>query len=101
MLHFIKRLALWVLLGAILGPVSGFLLILGFNIFDPSCNTPGDNGGCAMSLVTVPPMLVVPGIVVMVSAGVIRSAFVALRGVDIVSLTVTLWRRARRWPYDD
>ncbi|MDF2812581.1 MAG: hypothetical protein K0S56_3612 [Microvirga sp.] len=90
----------WGLAGAVVAPVLGFLTVLGFILLNPICRSPGDSGGCYMSAVTVPIMLVVPGAMVFALAGVIRLLIPTLRGVRPMQLARDLWRRGRAWPYD-
>lgn len=47
------------LLGLVIGPFVAALIVLAAMIFDPKCG-PGDSGGCAMGLATVPVAIALP-----------------------------------------
>jgi hypothetical protein len=70
------------LLGLVLGPLFGLVWVFGLMMFDPHCSSPGDAGGCAMGLLTVPVVLALPGFVLFA----------------LVSLARELWRRRPRDP---
>jgi hypothetical protein len=57
----VGRALAWGLGWSILAPLAAFLLMLVFVLVDPSCNSPGDSGGCYMGLATVPVAAIVPG----------------------------------------
>ena len=59
--RLVGRAALWGSAWAFLLPIVGFSAMLIAIQFDPTCNSPGDSGGCYMGLVTVPILLSVPG----------------------------------------
>jgi hypothetical protein len=71
-----RQVAGKVLLGTLAGifvtPLAVFLLVLILNQFNPRCGTPGDSGGCEMSLVTVPLMSVLPGAAIGFVVGAVR-----------------------------
>ncbi len=50
------RSGLW---GLLIGPLAAVLIVFGAMILDPACG-PGDSGGCAMGLVTVPVTVALP-----------------------------------------
>lgn len=47
------------LLGLLVGPAVAVAAVIAAMIFDPKCG-PGDSGGCAMGLVTVPVAVALP-----------------------------------------
>jgi hypothetical protein len=47
------------LLGLVVGPVLAVLIVIAAMILDPKCG-PGDSGGCAMGLATVPVAIALP-----------------------------------------
>jgi hypothetical protein len=47
------------LLGLVIGPALAVLVVIAAMIFDPKCG-PGDSGGCAMGLATVPVAIALP-----------------------------------------
>lgn len=63
------RMGLW---GLLLGPLLAFIFIFGLMIFDPACGSPGDSGGCAMGLVTVPIGIALPSFVLLFAIGLAR-----------------------------
>ncbi|WP_186417452.1 hypothetical protein [Bosea sp. CS1GBMeth4] len=55
--------ALWSgCLGMLLAMLAGLAIVMAALMFDPKCG-PGDSGGCAMGLVTVPLGAAIPGFV--------------------------------------
>lgn len=78
------------LLGLVIGPVLAVAVVIAAMIFDPKCG-PGDSGGCAMGLVTVPAAVALPSLALF---------FVA-------SLAISLWRarptirQLRDWGRED
>jgi len=63
------RAGLW---GLLIGPLIGTLAVIGFMIFDPKCG-PGDSGGCAMGLATVPVALALPSFGLFFAISLLRS----------------------------
>jgi hypothetical protein len=69
----ILRSILWGILGAIVVPVLGGILLFTATRADPRCGTPGDSGGCEMG--------VAAAAIMMIPAGAIGFALVSfLRG---------------------
>jgi hypothetical protein len=87
------RAGLW---GLLLVPLFGLLFVFGLMIFDPKCGSPGDSGGCAMGLVTVPAVLVVPGFATFFGLRLLRDLW-TLRPRD----WGTAIRRLRTWGRED
>lgn len=63
------RTGLW---GLVLGPLLAALFVIGLMLFDPRCGAPGDSGGCAMGLVTVPLGVALPSFCLMFGIGLAR-----------------------------
>lgn len=83
------RAGLW---GLLLGPLAAVLFIIGLMIFDPACSSPGDSGGCAMGLVTVPVGIAAPSFGLFFAIGLARGLW--LRRPRDWRLAI---RRLRTW----
>ena len=70
------------LIGLAVGPLLGLIWVFALMLFDPKCGSPGDSGGCAMGLLTVPVVLALPSFVLFA----------------LVSLSRNLWRLRPRHP---
>ena len=86
------RAGLW---GLLIGPLFGVLAVLAFMIFDPKCG-PGDSGGCAMGLATVPVGLALPTFGLFFGVGLLRGLW-RQRPSDPVAAI----RRLRNWGRED
>lgn len=86
------RAGLW---GLLIGPLLGLLAVMAFMIFDPKCG-PGDSGGCAMGLATVPVGLALPSFGLFFAIGLLHGLW-RLRPSDPVAAI----RRLRNWGRED
>lgn len=69
----ILRSILWGMLGAVVVPILGGILLFTATRADPRCGTPGDSGGCEMGLAAA--------VIMLIPAGAIGFALVAfIRG---------------------
>lgn len=82
------RAGLW---GLLLGPLLALLIVFGAMIFDPRCG-PGDAGGCAMGLVTVPLAIALPSFGLFCAIGLLRGLW-KRRPADPAAAI----RRLRNW----
>ena len=71
----IGRIVAWTFAGAVLVPIAVFVLMAIAVAIDPVCGTPGDSGGCYMSLVSVPILSAGPGAVIGTVAGLVRTVW--------------------------
>ncbi len=83
------------LIGLVIGPFLGLIWVFGLMLFDPKCG-PGDSGGCAMGLLTVPVVLALPSFVLFALASLIRNLW-KLRPRD----PATTIRKLRNWGRED
>lgn len=80
MVGTVVRALIYGLVGLICLPIITTLLVLALaHLFDPSCGTPGDSGGCEMGAVSIGVLAALPGF----ALGVALAFFQA-------------WRRRRR-----
>lgn len=86
------RAGLW---GLLVGPLFGVLAVIAFMIFDPKCG-PGDGGGCAMGLATIPVGLALPSFGLFFAVSLLRSLW-RLRPSDPAAAI----RRLRNWGRED
>jgi hypothetical protein len=86
------RFGLW---GLLLGPLVGIVAVVGAMIFDPKCG-PGDSGGCAMGLVTVPVAVALPSAGLFFAIGLARGLW-RRRPSDPAAAI----RRLRNWGRED
>lgn len=84
------------LIGLVLGPLAGLVWVFGLMLIDPKCGSPGDSGGCAMGLLTVPVALALPSFVLFALVSLIRSLW-RLRPRDPAATI----RRLRNWGRED
>lgn len=87
------RAGLW---GLLLGPLFGALVVIGLMIFDPKCARPGDSGGCAMGLVTVPLGIAIPSFCLLFALGLLHGLW-QRRPADWGAAI----RRLRNWGRDE
>lgn len=83
------------LIGLVVGPLAGLVWVFGLMMFDPKCG-PGDSGGCAMGLLTVPVVLALPSFVLFALVSLIRSLW-RLRPRDPAATI----RHLRNWGRED
>lgn len=84
------------LIGLVLGPLFGLIWVTGLMIFDPKCSGPGDSGGCAMGLLTVPAVLIAPSFVLFATVSLARNLW-RVRPRDLAGAI----RRLRNWGRED
>lgn len=84
------------LIGLVLGPLLGLIAVFGLMLFDPKCGSPGDSGGCAMGLLTVPVALALPSFVLFALVSLVRSLW-RLHPRDPAATI----RRLRNWGRED
>lgn len=82
--------------GLLLGPLLALLFVAGLVIFDPRCGSPGDSGGCAMGLVTVPLGVALPSSALGFAIGLARELW-RMRPADWGAAI----RRLRNWGRED
>lgn len=83
------------LIGLVIGPLAGLVLVFGLMMFDPKCGA-GDSGGCAMGLLTVPIALALPSFALFALVSLIRNLW-RLRPRDPAATI----RRLRNWGRED
>lgn len=86
------RAGLW---GLLIGPLFGVLAVVALMIFDPKCG-PGDSGGCAMGLVTVPVTLALPCFAVLFTSSLLRRLWQRRPSDPAAAI-----RRLRNWGRED
>lgn len=95
MAHLMIRALKAGLIGLAAGPLAGLVWVFGLMMFDPKCG-PGDSGGCAMGLLTVPVVLALPSFALFALVSLIGSLW-RLRPRDPVAAI----RRLRSWGRED
>lgn len=83
------------LIGLVVGPLFGLIWVFGLMLFDPKCG-PGDSGGCAMGLLTVPVILALPSFVLFALVSLVRNLW-RLRPRDPAATI----RKLRTWGRED
>ena len=84
------------LVGLVIGPLLGVIAVFGLMLFDPKCGSPGDSGGCAMGLLTVPIALALPSFGLFALVSLIRNLW-RLRPRDPAAKI----RKLRNWGPED
>ena len=96
MARLLTKAVLAGLIGLAIGPLVGLAWVFGLMLFDPKCGSPGDSGGCAMGLLTVPVALALPSFVLFALASLIRNLW-KLRPRDPAAAI----RKLRNWGRED
>jgi ABC-type lipoprotein release transport system permease subunit len=96
MAHLLMRALRAGFIGLVLGPILGMVLVFGLMVFDPKCGSPGDSGGCAMGLLTLPVVLALPSFALFALVSVVRNLW-RLRPRDPAAAI----RRLRNWGRED
>lgn len=81
------------LLGLVLCPALAVAAVILAMIFDPKCG-PGDSGGCAMGLVTVPLAVALPGFALFLAGSLAR-------GLWQIRPPLPTIRQLRNWGRED
>jgi len=84
------------LIGLVVGPLLGLIAVFGLMLFDPKCGRPGDSGGCAMGVLTVPVALALPSFMLFALVSLTRNLW-TLRPRDPAATI----RKIRNWGRED